>query len=163
MPDVPILRASPPKLDSGRDHVAALSTTDGATHLFAANFTPPVGPGGGVDLGAVTNFNPQAQLVGMLRLTLMVAGGLPVQVPAGADGKPVPLPLIAECEGGHLVAMAHVVSFRYAGVVVARGAALLTTELPDGTRTVWHRLDGVTGWSVRQPWEDYLPDIAEVA
>lgn len=132
MPDVPILGGTSHPLNDGADYAVKLVTPAG-DFFFAARFNTPAGPGGAVDLAARRTFDPQAQLMGLLKMSIAVAQRLPVQVPTKADGTPVELagPFV-ECEGGAMVLLTHVVAVQYLGMVVDRDATALHTAGPDG-------------------------------
>lgn len=133
---VPILAAKQ-KVNSGQEYAARLTTTDGDEHIMCVNFNLPAGPDGVPDLAARAAFDPQAQTLGALTMSIAFALRLPVQPPEGFQPQ-----LVFPCEGGTVVVPAHVVSFQYLGPVEDRPDPN-TLRVRQGGRVLRYSLDGV--------------------
>lgn len=132
---VPILGAKQ-KINGGQEYAARLTTTDGDEHILCVNFNLPVGPDGLPDLAARAAFDPEAQVLNALTMSIAFGLRLPIQPPPGFQPQ-----LVFPCEGGARVMPAHVVSFRYLGPVEERPDARTLTVRQDG-RLARYALDG---------------------
>jgi hypothetical protein len=116
---MPQMLAPPIPCVSGRRYALLLTTTDSGEHILTLEFPHKI-TDGVADLGAVRDFNPREQSLAGFAQALMLD-----RLAALGRLNPEAMKVARQVEGvegGGVVVLAHVTSYRYLGEVIRTGA-----------------------------------------